>query len=619
MNELLNLDRFSNRLDQEHNLEENALFFQHEGKQLFGIFHRPLNKTDVQKRMGIVMCQPYLIEPLITQRLEVDIARSLAQKGFPVFRFHYRGCGDSEGNFKEATLSSQVADTLRAIEVFTEQEKLDSICLLGIRLGGTVALMAAELEKRVEFLILCEPIIELKNYFLDLLRTNKFSALINKQETISTERMIENLVDEGSMDVLGYPLYKEIVTETESLNLTQSTTNFSGKTLLIQVAAFSSKIRNVFQGMCDRVRENGGSCDIKVILERKLVWDFITHPPIRSEKIVQTVLQWCEEQIAAPGIKVLDKVYDNDNSLCAHLSEKSEDTKIIRTEYPVFIQGKNYDLFGILHVPDKGLLHEKTVAILLNGTSIPRTHRNRMGVRLARYLTEMGFFTFRFDYCGLGESTGVAETGNLNQLHTQDAVKIVDFLSKLIRPTRIIFIGTCFGARTALSTLQHRKFHGLVFISAPTVNEDGRATHKASKKSFVRNLRKLRDWRKWGYFLDFEKIKRNLVYLILRGKNKLIQKNIDSLVHADFSNQFFALIKEEVPSLIIYGTLDEYYENVKQFVLKIDQKKRQNIEFVEVAGEDVHSFVPAYIQDIVIEKILNWITLKYLPPPAKNN
>lgn len=137
MNELLNLDRFSNRLDQEHNLEENALFFQHEGKQLFGIFHRPLNKTDVQKRMGIVMCQPYLIEPLITQRLEVDIARSLAQKGFPVFRFHYRGCGDSEGNFKEATLSSQVADTLRAIEVFAEQEKLDSICLLGIRLGGT--------------------------------------------------------------------------------------------------------------------------------------------------------------------------------------------------------------------------------------------------------------------------------------------------------------------------------------------------------------------------------------------------------------------------------------------------------------------------------------------------
>lgn len=302
-NELFGIDRLASRIDQKGNLYEKAFFFQHEGKRLFGIFHTPLNKDNIQHKIGIVMCQPYLIEPLITQRLEVDMARSLAQRGIPVFRFHYRGCGDSEGDFKDATLSSQISDTLRAIEVFAEQACLDSIGLLGIRLGGMVALMATEMEKRIKYLVLCEPIIEPKSYFLELLRTIRLSALANQQKTISTEQMIENLMSSGSVDVLGYPLYKEIFNETEPLNLIQSTTNFSGKSLLIQIAAFSLKIRKEFQLISEQIQRNGGSCDIKVILERKLVWDFISHPPVRSEKITDAILQWYEEKINSPSMK----------------------------------------------------------------------------------------------------------------------------------------------------------------------------------------------------------------------------------------------------------------------------------------------------------------------------
>lgn len=297
------------------------------------------------------------------------------------------------------------------------------------------------------------------------------------------------------------------------------------------------------------------------------------------------------------------------SSICA--ANNTEYPKIPRMEHPVFIQCADYELFGILNVPNGVLRDEKTVVILLNGTSIPRTHRNRLNVRLARRLSELGYFTFRFDYRGLGESTGDAEAGNLDRLHTQDVINIIDFLTDLICPRRIILVGTCFGARTALSVLPYRKFHGLVFISAPTVNEKGRAIHTASKRTFMQYLNKLRDWKKWGFFLDVNKFKRNLMHVIQKRKNSLSLLDVNSLIDDNVSNQLIYLIKSRTPSLIIYGTLDNYYENMSRFIKTIEPKKLQNVEFEVVAGEDVHSFTPAYVQDIVITKILNWITLKY--------
>lgn len=609
-NELFKPDRFSDRVDQEQKVCEKAFFFQNKGKKLFGILHLPLNKSDMQSKIGIVMCQPYLIEPLITQRLEIDIARSLAQKGFPVFRFHYRGCGDSEGEFKEATLSSQVSDTLQAIKVFTEQERLESIGLLGIRLGGTVALMAAEIEKQVNFLILCEPILEPKKYFLDLLRAMKFSALASKRKTISTEQMIKDLTVNGSINVLGYPLHKEIFMETESLNLIESIKKFSGKALLIQVSAFSPKIAKSFQSLANQIRGNGGSCEVKAILERMLVWNFILHPPFRSKKITQTIVQWCKEKTNCLINK--DSNGSGGNGRFPYAGSAPGNPYISVTERPIFIRSQNNDLFGILHTPDTTIVHEKIVVILLTGASIPRTHRNRMWVTLARQLTDLGLFAFRFDYRGLGESTGLFEGLNLNKLLTQDLANIIDYLTNHINPDKIILVGECFGARTALSMVNFRKFHGLVFLAAPTVDEDGRVIHMASKKNFAHYLNKLK-WQRWGTFLNIERLKRNFVFFAARLQNKWKHIEPKSLVSEEFSKQFSTLVNDKIPSLVIYGTEDDYYENMKLLLQGIDFNKRKHIDFFEVQGEKAHGLVvDIQIQQAVITRVLNWIDSRYL-------
>lgn len=607
-NPINSLDCFSERTDKKYNLCEKAFFFSNEAAKLFGIIYLPLNKTGVQKKLGFVMCQPYLVEPLITQQLEVDIARSLAQAGFPVLRFHYRGCGDSEGDFKEVTLSSQISDTLQAIKVFTEYGKLDSVGLLGIRFGGIVALRAAEIEERVKCLVLCEPVIEPKRYFLDLLRATKFSAIASKGKIISRERMLDDLMATGSANILGYPLYKEIFIETESLNMSQNVNNFSGKTLLIQISTTPTKVKKEFQTLCDQIQKKGGVCDIKLILERGLSWNFILENPFRSEKVTRSILEWCEERIVCSVSETLEEL-DNAKLYGTPLSGNSE---ITRTENPVFIQSQHCQLFGILHTPTQSLLQERIVCIMLPGAATPRTHRNRMWVKLARRLADLGFFAFRFDYRGIGESTGIFDRTNIRQFAAPDLINVVNFITHHINPSKIIFIGSCFGAQTALRIIHSQKVHGLVLLAAPIAGKDGMMNLVASKRGLAYYMGILRS-KTLRAHMNMERIMRNLNYIARRLYLKWKHINVNSLVSEEFSNQFSTIVNKRIPTLVMYGTKDECYENMKMLLQRVDTAKRENIEFYEVKDEMIHGLVISnQLQEMIIERILNWIESRYL-------
>jgi len=70
------------------------------------------------------------------------IAVALAAKGIAVLRFDFTGLGSSEGDFANATFSSNVADLVRAADHLRETRKGPSI-LIGHSLGGAAVLAAA--------------------------------------------------------------------------------------------------------------------------------------------------------------------------------------------------------------------------------------------------------------------------------------------------------------------------------------------------------------------------------------------------------------------------------------------------------------------------------------------
>src|SRR3569833_2352147 len=70
------------------------------------------------------------------------ISVALAAKGIAVLRFDFTGLGSSEGDFANSTLSSNVADLVRAAEHLRSVRKAASI-LIGHSLGGAAILAAA--------------------------------------------------------------------------------------------------------------------------------------------------------------------------------------------------------------------------------------------------------------------------------------------------------------------------------------------------------------------------------------------------------------------------------------------------------------------------------------------
>jgi uncharacterized OsmC-like protein/pimeloyl-ACP methyl ester carboxylesterase len=70
------------------------------------------------------------------------IAMALADKGIAVLRFDFTGLGSSEGDFANATFSSNVADLVRAANYLSETRGAPAI-LIGHSLGGAAILAAA--------------------------------------------------------------------------------------------------------------------------------------------------------------------------------------------------------------------------------------------------------------------------------------------------------------------------------------------------------------------------------------------------------------------------------------------------------------------------------------------
>jgi len=220
----------------------------------------------------------------------------LAAKGLPVFRFHYRGSGDSGGEPEEVTLSGQVADALRAIDLLCERQRLEEIGLLGIRLGGTVAALAAKADPRVKALILWEPVVRPRAYFTEFLRAKIFSELMNHQQPrASVNQMLEEMQRTGKVEALGYLLHRRLFDDAAPVDLASDLKGFAGRALVVQISR-KSKVQSEFQALRRRFEANGARCDLEVVMEEP-GWFFGVDTPYRSERLVGLTWTWCRQHL----------------------------------------------------------------------------------------------------------------------------------------------------------------------------------------------------------------------------------------------------------------------------------------------------------------------------------
>ncbi len=130
-------------------MKEIPVTFKSHGRQLVGMLHLPNRKN----APVIIMCHGYSADKS-SGRIFVEAARKLVKNGFVVLRFDPRGSGDSEGEFKDQTLTTQLEDLAIVIKYLKNGNDINykKIGLIGWSWGGALAILCASKYKDVSCL-----------------------------------------------------------------------------------------------------------------------------------------------------------------------------------------------------------------------------------------------------------------------------------------------------------------------------------------------------------------------------------------------------------------------------------------------------------------------------------
>lgn len=153
-----------------------TFYFGEPPKLLYGAYHPAQEFKD--RKVGVVLCYPIINEYLRSHRAFVRLAIQLATEGFHVLRFDYFGCGDSYGDDDDGNLQEWTENLLTAIDELKNGCDASHICLIGLRMGATLALLAAENRNDIDTMVLWEPIVNGEEYVREIKRLHLESAVI---------------------------------------------------------------------------------------------------------------------------------------------------------------------------------------------------------------------------------------------------------------------------------------------------------------------------------------------------------------------------------------------------------------------------------------------------------
>lgn len=133
--------------------DRNAVVLENEKMKIFGILHLPKNKTQVP---AVLICHGFAGNKSGRHRLYVVLAEKLAELGIATLRIDFRGSGDSEGDFDQMTIASEISDALCALNFLKTHSVIDPnrLGILGNSFGGVIATQVAAKDSSIKSLVL---------------------------------------------------------------------------------------------------------------------------------------------------------------------------------------------------------------------------------------------------------------------------------------------------------------------------------------------------------------------------------------------------------------------------------------------------------------------------------
>ncbi len=141
---------------------QKIFFKSKDGLRLCGVWHIPSKSTT----KAVVLAHGLTVDK-DEEGIFIELAELLKENGYAVFRFDFRGHGESGGKSVNTTITGEIADLQAAVKE-VKLQKYKEIGFLGASVGGGIVTLYAEKnQKELKCLCLWNPSLNYKHTFLN--------------------------------------------------------------------------------------------------------------------------------------------------------------------------------------------------------------------------------------------------------------------------------------------------------------------------------------------------------------------------------------------------------------------------------------------------------------------
>ncbi len=166
------------------------------------LYHAPIGSLP---KGALLYFHPFAEEMNKARRMAALQARVLAEHGYAVLQIDLHGCGDSSGDFGDATWQGWLQDVLDA-RAWLRQRCRAPLWLWGLRAGCLLATQAAaQIDEPANFLF-WQPVASGKQFLQQFLRLKVASELMAGDNKGVMESLKQQLASGQSVEIAGYRL-----------------------------------------------------------------------------------------------------------------------------------------------------------------------------------------------------------------------------------------------------------------------------------------------------------------------------------------------------------------------------------------------------------------------------
>jgi exosortase A-associated hydrolase 2 len=194
-----------------------AFFLPRNDGYRFAVLHKP--SPALQARGTILYVHPFADEMNLSRRTVAHAARGLAEDGWIVLLLDLLGCGDSSGEFGEASWEAWVDDVCFTFTWLQRQHRAMPV-LWGIRAGCLLITEAVHRLSLQAHLMLWQPVSSGRLFLGQFLRLKTAADMLaERTERTGIKVLREQLAQGAELEVGGYALSPELALPLEAAEL----------------------------------------------------------------------------------------------------------------------------------------------------------------------------------------------------------------------------------------------------------------------------------------------------------------------------------------------------------------------------------------------------------------